>query len=129
VSAFKLDAFSAAVPATFRPWSSVPQWRGRRVEGVLGGWHIVGALYYNSVHFLRFGGLDVSGNPVIENPTPDRWFDTSVFKVQTPFTTRMNPWQYSGLTGPSTMELQASISKELAVTERWRTELRANALT
>jgi hypothetical protein len=103
--------------------SSANRW----VDGVLGGWQMVGALYYNSGSFLRFGGLDVSGNPVVENPTPDRWFDTSVFKVQTPFTPRMNPWQYSGLTGPSVMELQASVSKEFAVTERWRTELRANA--
>lgn len=33
--------------------------------------------------------------------------DTSVFKIQTPFTPRLNPWQYGGLTGPGIWELPA----------------------
>lgn len=99
----------------------------RWMDGVFGGWQVVGALYWNSGAFLRFGGLDASGDPRVENPTPQRWFDTSVFKVQTAFTPRMNPWQYSGLTGPSVWELQGSLSKEFAITERWRTELKASA--
>ena len=38
-----------------------------------------------------------TGDPTLDNPTRDRWFDTSKFSVQDSFTPRSNPWYYDGL--------------------------------
>ena len=65
-----------------------------------------------------------NGNPVIDNPTAAQWFDTSVFERQPAFTPRTNPWQYSGLTGPASWDLQGSVSKNFVITERVRTEFK-----
>lgn len=100
----------------------------RIVDGVLGGWQVMGAVYANSGAFLSFGGLNWNGNnPVLSNPTPDKWFDTSVFAVQTAFTPRVNPITFSGLTGPRTMQLDTSLSKKFAITEGISAALTMNA--
>jgi len=100
----------------------------RIVDGVLGGWQLMGALYANSGAYLSFGGMTTNGtNPRLENPTPDRWFDTSLFAVQAAFTPRTNPITYSGLTGPVTLQLDTSLTKDFAVTERVRAGLTMNA--
>ncbi len=113
----------------------LPFGKGRRfmsnanwlADGVLGGWQVIGVLYWNSGQYLQFGGMNANGNPVIDNPTPDKWFDTSVFSVLTPFTPRMNPISYSGLTGPSVWQADATVSKIFNITERWKTELKMAA--
>lgn len=97
------------------------------MDAVFGGWQMVGSLYYNSGQFVRFGGLDVSGDPVIDNPTPAKWFDTSVFKQLQPYTPRTNPWQYPGLTGPTYYEVNATVSKNFRITERVKTEFKMSA--
>lgn len=100
----------------------------RLVDGVLGGWQLLGALYWNSGTFLRFGGLNWNGsNPVIDNQTPQKWFDTSAFTVQTPFTPRVNPYSFTGLTGPSVWQLDSTLSKNFVITERVKTELKMAA--
>jgi hypothetical protein len=43
---------------------------------------------------LFFGTFVVDGNPTLDEPTRDRWFDTSRFSVQDTFTPRSNPWFY-----------------------------------
>ncbi|MBN8732329.1 MAG: TonB-dependent receptor [Acidobacteria bacterium] len=97
------------------------------VDGILGGWQMVGSWYYNSGQFVRFGALQVSGNPVLDDATPQRWFDTSVFKQNPAYTPRTNPWQYPGLTGPSYWEVNATVSKNFRITERVKTELKMSA--
>jgi hypothetical protein len=99
----------------------------RILDGILGGWQVLGALYWSSGDFLSFGALDVSGDPVIDNPTPKKWFDTSVFKPLPAFTLRTNPRSYSGLTGPRTWQVDATVSKEFRITERWKSELKMSA--
>lgn len=99
----------------------------RIVDGVLGGWQLLGASYYNSGQFLRFSGMNATSDPVVDNPTPQNWFDTSGFSPLTPFTPRINPYQYSGLTGPSTLQIDATLSKQFLITERWKAELKMAA--
>ncbi|MCB9385148.1 MAG: TonB-dependent receptor [Bryobacterales bacterium] len=97
------------------------------VDAVLGGWSTSHIYRWNSGQFLRFGQLDVSGNPLIDNPTAERWFDTSVFAVATPYTPRTNPWQYSGLTGPMYWDWDSTLAKNFQVSDRFRLELRLEA--
>ncbi|MBI4873163.1 MAG: TonB-dependent receptor [Acidobacteria bacterium] len=88
------------------------------VDAVLGGWQTVGAWYFNSGSLLRFGSMLASGDPTVSNPTPKRWFDTSLFQRLPAYTPRTNPWQYPGLRGPVYWEVQQSISKYFRLTEQ-----------
>ncbi len=92
------------------------------VNGFVGGWTLNGIMSWRSGDFLRFGGLTVSGNPVVAHPTPDHWFNASVFSPLPPGTERTNPWQYPGLTGPGLFNLDASLGKNFAITERVKLE-------
>ena len=49
------------------------------VDAAIGGWKLAGVWTYSSGAFVRFGNLIVNGNPCLDNPTPERWFDTDVF--------------------------------------------------
>jgi hypothetical protein len=97
----------------------------RWLDGVFGGWQIVGAWYYTSGDFLSFGAMLVDGDPTISDPTPKRWFDTSKFLQQPAFTPRSNPKQYPSLTGPKYWDLQGTLSKQFRVAERYRMEFKA----
>jgi hypothetical protein len=113
----------------------VPFGRGRRfgngahpvLNAIAGGWSTSSLFLWNSGSFLRFGQLEVSGNPIVGDPTWQRWFDTSVFKQATPFTPRLNPYQYEGLTGPRYWSLDSTLSKNFDVTERFKLEIRLEA--
>jgi hypothetical protein len=113
----------------------LPFGRGRKymtdanawLDGVLGGWQVVGVWYFTSGDYLRFGSMLASGDPAIPNPTPDRWFDTSKFAQQPAYTPRSNPKQYDGLTGPQYWDLQGTLSKQFRITERYRAEFKAGA--
>ncbi len=94
------------------------------LNAVVGGWSTSHIFMWNSGSFLRFGQLDVSGDP---GPAPrqwSKWFDTSVFKQATPFTPRTNPFQYNGITGPNFWSLDSTLSKNFRLTERFKLELR-----
>jgi hypothetical protein len=70
----------------------------------------------------------VEGNPALEQPTRDRWFDTSKFKgLQDSFAPRTNPWHHDGLVGPSTFVTDVTVTKMFNVGERTRIECRAEA--
>ena len=94
------------------------------VNAILGGWSTSSIFLWNSGSFLRFGQLDVSGDPGGAKREWSRWFDTSVFKQATPFTPRANPWQYAGITGPRFWQLDTTLSKNFSLTERFKLELR-----
>ncbi|MGH9657164.1 MAG: TonB-dependent receptor domain-containing protein, partial [Bryobacteraceae bacterium] len=64
------------------------------VDGILGGWSVSTLFTYNAGLYLRFGGLLVNGDPTLDSPTRDRWFDTSVFALLPAFTRRTNPLQF-----------------------------------
>ena len=69
----------------------------------------------------------VNGDPRIDNPTPGHWFDTSGFSPLPNYTPRTNPWVYPGLTGPGMFNIDASLVKSFAITERFRFALRMDS--
>lgn len=98
------------------------------VNGILGGWSLSGIFNYNSGQFVRFGAAVVEGDPAIDNPTRDRYWDTSKFKGPLPaFTPRTNPWQYPGVTGPRFMNVDATLSKFFPLSGRTRLEVKMEA--
>jgi hypothetical protein len=98
------------------------------LNGVLGGWSMSGIFNYNSGQFVRFGGAVVEGDPAIDNPTRDAYWDTSKFKGPLPaFTPRTNPWQYPGVTGPRFTNIDATLSKFFPIAERIRLEFKMEA--
>ena len=96
----------------------------RLADAFIGGWDLSGFLSWRSGFFVRFGGLVVTGDPIIDSPTPDQWFNTAAFARLPNYTPRSNPWQYEGLTNPGFLNVENSIVKRVAVTEKYRVELR-----
>jgi hypothetical protein len=113
----------------------LPFGKGRRfmssansiVNSILGGWAVSSLFTYNTGLYLRFGGALVDGNPAIDNPTSDRWFDTSKFKQLPAFTRRANPLQFDGVKGPRFVNFDATLAKEFQIVERLKFELRGEA--
>lgn len=105
------------------------------LDGVIGGWVVSALFTYNTGVPIRLGGAAVNGDPALSNPTSSQWFNTSAVSLLPPFTPRTNPTQYSDLVGPRIVNLDSTIGKQFAITERMRFELRfevyntLNALT
>jgi hypothetical protein len=101
----------------------------RVVDALIGGWKITPVLQYISGDFPQFNNLIVTGNPCISNPTPDHWFNTSVFQPipSGTYVLRSNPLQYGCLTGPSFWDLDASLAKDFHLTEKFRAQLKMTA--
>jgi hypothetical protein len=75
---------------------------------------------------LGFGANDrpnLSGNPTLSNPTPERWFDTSAFAFPAPGT--FGNAGRNILEGPGTENVNASLVKNTALGERFNLQLRA----
>jgi hypothetical protein len=95
---------------------------------VIGGWQYSGATRWYSGRPILFGtSYVVTGNPKLDNPTHDRWFDTSMFGVADSFTPRSNPWYYDGLNGPSWTVTDMTLTKMFNVGKRYRLEARFEA--
>jgi hypothetical protein len=101
----------------------------RAVNAVAGGWQTIGAWYFQSGDYLRFGAVNATcGDPTEPDPTPARWFNTSCFSVLSAYTNRTNPDHYSNLRGPIYWEIQSSLSKQFAINpEHMKAELRISA--
>lgn len=97
---------------------------GRVWDGILGGWAISGIFQYISGGYLRLPSAVVSGNPTIENPVRDRWFDTTKVTRQPDFTRRSNPLQWPGFTGPRIVSLDMTVGKDFRITEKVAFELK-----
>ncbi len=62
---------------------------------MIGGWQYSAATRWYSGRPLIFSNSYlVTGNPKLDNPTQDRWFDTSMFGVADAYTPRSNPFYY-----------------------------------
>ncbi len=85
------------------------------VDAILGGWAVSGLFTYNTGLYLRFGGLLVNGNPTLDNPTQERWFDTNVFRQLPSFTRRANPLQFDDLKGPRFVNVDSTVYKEFTI--------------
>jgi len=99
------------------------------LNAVVGGWQLSGIYTYRSGEFLRFNDqMDYSGaDPQIDNPGPQKWFNTDAFKVATPFTPRLNPRQFDGITGPVFWNMDGNVSKTFPIRERYKLEFRFEA--
>lgn len=97
---------------------------GRAADALLGGWSLSGIYQYISGEFLRLPGALVSGNPKIDNPTRDNWFDRSKVTRLPDFTRRQNPLQWPGFTGPRIVSLDMTFGKSFRITERVGFELK-----
>jgi hypothetical protein len=105
-------------------WSSMPA----ALDVLLGGWQVTAAgRYYSGRQVIFPTSYVVNGDPTLDNPTRDRWFDTSVFAVQDAFTPRSNPWTFDGLNGPSVFLADMTLTKGISFTSRYKLEARLEA--
>jgi hypothetical protein len=107
-----------------RYFSNVP----KIVDHIVGGWTASGIYAYNSGTLLRFGALEVVGDPKVENPS--KWglmFDPNAFRVLPAFTVRTNPKTMPGIIGPGFKNLDVTLGKFFTLTERFRLELKMEA--
>lgn len=68
-------------------------------------------------------GSDVS----IDNPTPDRWFNTAAFSAPAPYTIGNSPRRLNELRAGSQKNADVSIAKNFTVYERLKVQFRAEA--
>ncbi len=99
----------------------------RAVDAVIGGWNFSPVLTWRSGNYLSFPGLIANGDPRVENPGPNGWFNPSVFSVLPAFTRRQNPILYDGLTGPGLFNLDVSMVKSFSITDRFSAEMRLDS--
>ena len=99
----------------------------RVADAVIGGWQVTGEMTFNTGDYPRFGSLIVTGNPCVSNPTPSHWFNASAFQLPTGYQIQTNPLQYSCLTGPKFFDLDASLLKNIHLTEKVQAQLKMTA--
>ena len=99
----------------------------RALDAVVGGWHLSTVYTYHSGDFLQLGAYQMAGNPAISDPTPNHWFNTSMFQLLAPYTARTNPWTYPGLTGPNFWDLDMTLAKNFTLLERFKSEFKLSA--
>lgn len=78
--------------------------------------------------FSQGGGQRPNWNGVsskLDNPTPDRWFDTSVFSAAPPYTFGNAPRTFGGSRIDGTGNLDLSLIKNTALREKLRLQFRA----
>lgn len=98
------------------------------VDMVLGGWqYTTTARAYSGRQVVFPTSYAVSGDPSLDSPTRDRWFDTTKFAVQDTFTPRTNPWQFDGLNGPAVMLADMTLTKSFSLGKGYRMEARVEA--
>lgn len=99
----------------------------RALDLVVGGWQYTASARYYSGRPLIFGNYIVTGNPKLENPTHDKWFDTGMFAVQDAYTPRNNPTYYDGLNGPHAFFTDMTLTKNFSITNKYKLEARIEA--
>jgi len=101
----------------------------KALDVAVGGWQFTPAARYYSGRLLLFTqSLIVDGDPRVDNPTNDRWFDTTKFRgLQDSFTPRNSPWYWDGLVGPGTFVADMTLTKMVTLTPKFRVEARIEA--
>ncbi|MEK7408338.1 MAG: carboxypeptidase-like regulatory domain-containing protein [Acidobacteriota bacterium] len=112
-----------------------PVGKGRRllgrahpvVDGILGGWMASWIYWYYAGNRIRFGMMEVTGDPKIDNP--DKWglmFNPNAFRriPDAGYKVRANPKWHPGVQGPGYKSLDLNLSKFFKVTERVRLEIK-----
>ncbi len=99
----------------------------RLLDALVGGWNLAGVATWHSGDLLQFPGMLVNGSPQISNPGPNAWFNTAVFSLLPAYTRATNPWFYSGIRGPQFFNLDGTLNKDFAITERIRFQLHMDA--
>jgi hypothetical protein len=99
------------------------------LDYVVGGWqYSLATRWYSGRPLLFTTSYAVSGNPKLENPTRDKWFDTSMFaQLADTNTPRTNPYYYDGLVGPSWTATDMTLTKVFSLGGRYRLEARFEA--
>ncbi len=98
------------------------------LDMAVGGWqYSLSARFYSGGLLLFQNSYVVDGNPKLDNPTRDQWFNTSMFHVADSFTPRSNPWYFDGLNGPRTFMTDMTLTKMFHLTSRYRLEARIEA--
>jgi hypothetical protein len=98
------------------------------LDAIVGGWTTSAIYYYNSGQLLRFGQMDVIGDPKIENPS--KWgfmFNPAAFRQSAAFTPRTNPKWFPGVLGPGYKNMDVTLAKFFQVTERFKLEFKMEA--
>ncbi len=100
----------------------------RFTDAIIGGWQVTAVLTFNTGNYPRFGNYIVTGDPC-QNIPSGYYFNPSVFSLTPPntYVLRQNPLQYSCLTGPSFIDLDASLLKNFHFTERVTGQLKMTA--
>lgn len=93
----------------------------------VGGWQYSATGRAYSGIPVVFGAYQVDGNPKLDNPTRDQWFDTSKFAAQPSFTPRTNPVFYKGLNGPRSWFADMTLTKAFPIGQRYKIEARLEA--
>jgi hypothetical protein len=102
----------------------------RPVDYVLGGWQLSSIYTYTSGTPLIFASsltAPASVKQLSQQGAGSNWFDTTGFAVAPSFTRRTNPWYFDGLVGPNFRNMDFSLAKRIALTERVGIQLRLEA--
>jgi outer membrane receptor protein involved in Fe transport len=98
------------------------------LDAVVGGWQLSAATRWYSGRPLLFNtSYLVTGNPKLDKPTNNRWFDTSMFSVADAYTPRSNPWYFEGLNGPGWTVTDMTLTKMFTFSAKYRLEARIEA--
>ena len=96
-------------------------------DAILGGWTMSWIYNYRAGDRLRFGIMDVVGDPKLDNP--DKWGlmwnpDAFQFIPNANFVARTNPKSYPGVQAPGLKNLDFNIGKFFVITESVRLEFK-----
>jgi hypothetical protein len=98
------------------------------LDYVVGGWqYSIATRMYSGRPLLFTTSYVVTGNPKLDKPTRDKWFDTSMFTQADTFTPRSNPYYYGGLNGPAWRVTDMTLTKMFHFGARYRLEARVEA--
>ncbi len=95
---------------------------------VISGWQVTGLLTYTGGDYPRFGTLIVNSNPCSGVPS-GYYFNPTAFSPvpANTYVLRSNPEQYSCIKGPSFINLDATLQKNIHFTDRIQAQLKLNA--
>jgi hypothetical protein len=107
-----------------RFFSNVPN----AVNTLIGGWQLTGLMTFVSGDYPRFGNLIVNSNPC-QNVPSGYYFNPGAFSPlpANTYVLRSNPMQYNCIIGPRFFNLDATLQKNIHITERVQAQLKLNA--